>query len=161
MSLNTKAKTSATITITIAIILFSCNAWEDYKVRYRDSIRLVGLENVEGLKKCKTSKNGFKTYQCPKCGTKKYVPFTCKCRLCTSCGTKAANEWADKIHHILLKVPHRHVVFTVPDKMRELFKNPKYQKVLFAASIIHQNICLLYTSPSPRDRTRSRMPSSA
>ena len=26
---------------------------------------------------------------------------------------------------------------------------------------ILQNICLLYTSPSPRDRTRSRMPSSA
>ena len=25
----------------------------------------------------------------------------------------------------------------------------------------HLNICLLYTSPSPRDRTRSRMPSSA
>ena len=24
-----------------------------------------------------------------------------------------------------------------------------------------QSICLLYTSPSPRDRTRSRMPSSA
>ena len=26
---------------------------------------------------------------------------------------------------------------------------------------MHFNICLLYTSPSPRDRTRSRMPSSA
>ena len=26
---------------------------------------------------------------------------------------------------------------------------------------IRLNICLLYTSPSPRDRTRSRMPSSA
>ena len=25
----------------------------------------------------------------------------------------------------------------------------------------HRKICLLYTSPSPRDRTRSRMPSSA
>ena len=25
----------------------------------------------------------------------------------------------------------------------------------------YDNICLLYTSPSPRDRTRSRMPSSA
>ena len=24
-----------------------------------------------------------------------------------------------------------------------------------------KNVCLLYTSPSPRDRTRSRMPSSA
>ena len=26
---------------------------------------------------------------------------------------------------------------------------------------LHLNTCLLYTSPSPRDRTRSRMPSSA
>ena len=26
---------------------------------------------------------------------------------------------------------------------------------------VHQVDCLLYTSPSPRDRTRSRMPSSA
>ena len=26
---------------------------------------------------------------------------------------------------------------------------------------INENSCLLYTSPSPRDRTRSRMPSSA
>ena len=28
-------------------------------------------------------------------------------------------------------------------------------------SIVKDLICLLYTSPSPRDRTRSRMPSSA
>ena len=26
---------------------------------------------------------------------------------------------------------------------------------------VKNNVCLLYTSPSPRDRTRSRMPSSA
>ena len=31
---------------------------------------------------------------------------------------------------------------------------------LFVDSLSHDN-CLLYTSPSPRDRTRSRMPSSA
>ena len=29
------------------------------------------------------------------------------------------------------------------------------------SALIHINSCLLYTSPSPRDRTRSRMPSSA
>jgi hypothetical protein len=28
-------------------------------------------------------------------------------------------------------------------------------------SLVLTNFCLLYTSPSPRDRTRSRMPSSA
>ena len=30
-----------------------------------------------------------------------------------------------------------------------------------AVTIAQGNFCLLYTSPSPRDRTRSRMPSSA
>ena len=30
-----------------------------------------------------------------------------------------------------------------------------------ASEIVSVKICLLYTSPSPRDRTRSRMPSSA
>ena len=32
---------------------------------------------------------------------------------------------------------------------------------LVRAKFEHACICLLYTSPSPRDRTRSRMPSSA
>ena len=35
------------------------------------------------------------------------------------------------------------------------------QDKLKAISIVGTNGCLLYTSPSPRDRTRSRMPSSA
>ena len=36
----------------------------------------------------------------------------------------------------------------IPDHLRERFPD-------------EMTICLLYTSPSPRDRTRSRMPSSA
>ena len=35
------------------------------------------------------------------------------------------------------------------------------KKVLSVAVYNHYKRCLLYTSPSPRDRTRSRMPSSA
>ena len=157
MSLKTKAKKSVTITVTIAIILFSCNAWDVYQVSYKDSIRSVEIENVERLRKCKTPKNGYKTYQCPKCGTKKYVPFTCKCRLCTSCGTKAANEWANRIHHILLKVPHRHVVFTVSDKMRELLKSPKYQKVLFAASKITMEEMVASSNKKSKKKTKLKI----
>jgi hypothetical protein len=37
---------------------------------------------------------------------------------------------------MLLKVPHRHVIFTIPDTLREVFRNPEYQKILFAASKI-------------------------
>ena len=39
-------------------------------------------------------------------------------------------------------------------------RHPKDIVRSYAHEMIH-HICLLYTSPSPRDRTRSRMPSSA
>ena len=38
--------------------------------------------------------------------------------------------------------------------------NNIYHNLISAAGVL-DNTCLLYTSPSPRDRTRSRMPSSA
>ena len=38
---------------------------------------------------------------------------------------------------------------------------PKAKHIWNRLSIDERNSCLLYTSPSPRDRTRSRMPSSA
>ena len=47
-----------------------------------------------------------------------------------------------------------------------LFPNPsgynnEWESVLSAAGAIEGYNCLLYTSPSPRDRQKSRMPSSA
>ena len=55
---------------------------------------------------------------------------------------------------ILLMLPNRDV------RSRSLFANIL---VILFITIVFANIasCLLYTSPSPRDRTRSRMPSSA
>ena len=41
---------------------------------------------------------------------------------------------------------------------RKSFLHPM---VMGLSSALSHSICLLYTSPSPRDRTRSRMPSSA
>ena len=42
------------------------------------------------------------------------------------------------------------------------FAHPKYvPQMADAEAVIAGLPCLLYTSPSPRDRTRSRMPSSA
>ena len=57
----------------------------------------------------------------------------------------------------------------VPDFTLDTFPNVEYAlggidsegNVEWHAFTDHPNTCLLYTSPSPRDRTRSRMPSSA
>ena len=42
-----------------------------------------------------------------------------------------------------------------------LNKTEELQKVLAQIEALMSNTCLLYTSPSPRDIRRSRMPSSA
>ena len=42
-------------------------------------------------------------------------------------------------------------------RIEDLPKETSAEVAFFGRS----NVCLLYTSPSPRDRTRSRMPSSA
>ena len=56
------------------------------------------------------------------------------------------------------------------DVAKLLSEMPAVKKVLHAEAAHYENylaenfaplVCLLYTSPSPRDRTRSRMPSSA
>ena len=45
--------------------------------------------------------------------------------------------------------------------IKKAFELQSQGKKLEAAKYYAYLICLLYTSPSPRDRTRSRMPSSA
>ena len=47
--------------------------------------------------------------------------------------------------------------FIMREIKRGMELRPEYNRLIAATS----RICLLYTSPSPRDRTRSRMPSSA
>ena len=39
--------------------------------------------------------------------------------------------------------------------------DPAVKELIYVAVSITNNCCLLYTSPSPRDRQKSRMPSSA
>ena len=46
-----------------------------------------------------------------------------------------------------------------PYQVSELVLQKIWQKIAFDSARMKD--CLLYTSPSPRDRTRSRMPSSA
>ena len=61
---------------------------------------------------------------------------------------------------ILIIVPTRELVVQVAGEAEKLTKHMSVRVVgVYGGTNI--NTCLLYTSPSPRDRTRSRMPSSA
>jgi hypothetical protein len=103
--------------------------WEPFKSE--NKIRPVVEKEVEKMLKCKEISNGFMEYLCPHCGERKKVAFTCKSRFCTSCGKVYIDEWVGELCTQLLDVGHRHMVFTIPEELRETFlRDRKLLKVL-------------------------------
>ena len=51
--------------------------------------------------------------------------------------------------------------YKLKSKRRKDNRQKKNRMTVRLSDDIYSRVCLLYTSPSPRDRTRSRMPSSA
>ena len=58
-----------------------------------------------------------------------------------------------KLHKLPDTKPTKHTISVMPDLEADLEAYAKVYEKAYG--------CLLYTSPSPRDRTRARMPSSA
>ena len=70
---------------------------------------------VERFMLCGDPKEGFALIECPDCGESYFVPFSCKTRICNSCGEKHILEWSEWLsHEVLLNVNHRHMVWTLP-----------------------------------------------
>ncbi|GAV24952.1 IS91 family transposase, partial [Carboxydothermus islandicus] len=62
-------------------------------------------------------------YVCVKCNgkEKKRVGFTCKSRFCNRCGKIYIEKWVEKQTERILEVGHRHIVFTIPEELRNIF----------------------------------------
>ena len=84
-------------------------------------IRDVVYENVEKMIHCGDYSYGCAVYGCEHCGQIKTVPFRCKSRFCTSCGTLYSIKRATEMSLKLIDVPHRHCVFTIDDTLRKYF----------------------------------------
>lgn len=83
------------------------------------------IETVNKAIRCGTRDMGYARYECKGCteGTPEpvFICFTCKSRFCHGCGKKYTVEWAEKQQERILNVPHRHMVFTVPQELRTVF----------------------------------------
>ena len=70
---------------------------------------------------CRDIKAGFIKYTCTECGHYHTIPITCKSRLCPSCGFKYSATWTQKMINDILNIPHRHILFTIPEELRAFF----------------------------------------
>ena len=100
------------------------NCWWNYYQQNKASIRPVVVENIIKILSCGTSARGSALYCCPNadCAHTKCVVFTCKSRLCPSCGKKATAAWIQNQMEILPKTSWQHITFTMPRTFWRLFK---------------------------------------
>ena len=121
--------------LAISIKSIFSDHWKSIKLelsrRYESSHWKSIVESVEKMLSCREPSNGYAEYICTHCGTKKKCSFTCKGRFCTSCGKKYTDEWVQRTVDELIDVPHRHLVLTVAEELREvLFWHRSLLKVM-------------------------------
>lgn len=96
--------------------------FDEFSKRNEDKIRPVVIKEVKKMLECGELRNGYIEYKCPKCGEIKREPFRCKSRFCNTCGKKYTEERAENMAGKLIRTGHRHMVFTIPEELREYFK---------------------------------------
>ena len=66
---------------------------------------------------------------------------SCNSRICSSCGKRYTDQWADRLSSFLFQAPHRHVVLTVPSFLRPVLRNWSNIRILMNSSLDFFNSC--------------------
>ena len=114
------------------------NHWDEFLALCKEkniSIPQYKIDEVKRMMVCGTLDMGFEVYECPNCHRHHIICYTCKSRFCPSCGTKLTRARAYRIANSTLDVNHRHMVFTIDERLRDYFwKNPEWLNFLFDAT---------------------------
>lgn len=87
------------------------------------------MRTLNALQKCRTEYMGGHIEACQDCGEVRVAYNSCRNRHCPKCGAIEKERWVINREVDLLPVKYFHVVFTVPDKLNDLFLNN--QKVMY------------------------------
>jgi hypothetical protein len=92
------------------------------------------LRALNALQRCRTEYMGGHIEACGCCGEIRTAYNSCRNRHCPKCGGVDKEKWIMARQADLLPVKYFHVVFTLPDKLNELFQNnqAKMYNLLFA-----------------------------
>lgn len=93
--------------------------WDVYQYNHRDELRSVEINEVD--KMCSCGENGYRLFHCLDCGEFELMYFGCNSRICTHCGKRFTDRWADNVARKMFDVKHRHVVLTIPEDLRSVF----------------------------------------
>ena len=99
--------------------------WDEYTKHPTEHITPEQYKAANAIRVCRTAALGIDTYACPECGEVREIYHSCKNRFCPTCGWRDTLKWAARMKDKLLRVPHRHVVMTLPHVLLDLVKRNK------------------------------------
>ena len=101
--------------------------WDNFVKDCSDTIvRPIVFEEVNKIVNCGNPDFGYALYVCEHCGKFLKVPFRCKSRFCNTCGVKYAQDRAISMAKKSIRCKHRHIVFTMSDKLWLYFQKYRY-----------------------------------
>ena len=101
--------------------------WDSFVNDCSDTIvRPVVFDEVNKIINCGNPDFGYALYVCEHCGKFLKVPFRCKSRFCNTCGVKYAQDRALAMAKKSIRCKHRHIVFTMSNKLWLYFQKYRY-----------------------------------
>ena len=101
--------------------------WNDFVFKNNDVvIRPIVFEEVNKIINCGNPDFGYALYICDHCHKTLKVPFRCKSRFCNTCGVKYAQDRALSMAKKSIRCQHRHIVFTMSDKLWFYFQKYRF-----------------------------------
>ncbi|MBR0426654.1 MAG: transposase [Clostridia bacterium] len=102
--------------------------WDNFVLKNADEvqIRSIVFEEVNKIINCGNPDFGYALYICNHCGKLLKVPFRCKSRFCNTCGVKYAQDRALSMAKKSIRCQHRHIVFTMSDKLWFYFRKYRF-----------------------------------
>ena len=100
-------------------------------------LRSEQRQALQAIACCRTAAYGGHLYECDSCRHRHPAYNSCRNRHCPKCQTLAKERWLEHRQSELLPVGYFHIVFTIPDTLRPLFRgNPRvlYDLLFRAAS---------------------------
>jgi len=97
--------------------------YEQHHLETNKPLREAVLRSVSQILSCKHYLRGHAQYHClnTTCTHEKRVPFTCKNRMCNSCGKLASDKWVAKQLETLPRTEWQHITMTMPSELWPFF----------------------------------------
>jgi len=133
--------------------------WEEIYNQNKDLIDLYRPNADKEIKKiidCHNKDLGCSCYVCPNCNSISFIGYTCKSKICSSCGYKYKLERVENILQSAYKCNHRQIVFTIPKELRKYFFFPFRDRLSILFDAVCKTIYSIYNESYKQTKKKKK-----